>query len=555
MLCGYGFLPGDGLTASSCSSPATASDMPLNTIRLNHQASTHPNDRIVFIKPLPRPPSDQASYDLADTFLRAIAAQCLPIMKKYYLSVTTLEEYEPNPEFIGRNFNNGEVIQLVLRSKGGGWVPFNFVQMVMMHELAHNLHMNHGKGFWAERNKFSSELRGLWAKDYTGEGLWGNGRSLESLRAVAGINTIPSQELADLQVCGGTFRSRGRKRKRKRMRAGDQQSDLTRKEKRDKRIEKKFGKNGQALGEDEVTRMMLEVGRKGSVGGKPRVANSKRGRELRAAAALARFGTNKAETEGMKEEEAEDSSEYEDDDDVDVKGEDAKDINGQRLLDSMGFGMLRVCEAENEDGSDVHVKQEMDDLMELGNGRSGQTEPPNHSTRTDRIESVSEDCQLVSDSRQSEQAADGGTTAESKRNPIYDIPQYRGSSSPSPSSSRTLSLERAKNSAANTVPPLMSSVTSSKARPANAYIQSPRSAATGEAAAESSFAATPSTVDCPICSLSNDRLSPTCTACAHVLDPQKAPRHWRCRSEVCKSGRYVNAGDCSVCGVCGTRRD
>jgi hypothetical protein len=35
-------------------------------------------------------------------------------MKKHYLSVTTLEEYEPNPEFIGRNFNNGEVTQLVL---------------------------------------------------------------------------------------------------------------------------------------------------------------------------------------------------------------------------------------------------------------------------------------------------------------------------------------------------------------------------------------------------------------------------------------------------------
>ncbi|KAG9793291.1 hypothetical protein KCU88_g494, partial [Aureobasidium melanogenum] len=86
--------------------------MPLNTLRLNHQKSTHPNDRIVFIKPLPRPSSDRTSYDLADTFLRAIAAQCLPIMKNHFLSITTLEEHEPNREFIGRNFNNGEVIQL-----------------------------------------------------------------------------------------------------------------------------------------------------------------------------------------------------------------------------------------------------------------------------------------------------------------------------------------------------------------------------------------------------------------------------------------------------------
>lgn len=56
--------------------------MPLNTLRLNHQKSSHPNDRIVFIKPLPRPDADKASYDIANTFLRAIAAQCLPIMKR-----------------------------------------------------------------------------------------------------------------------------------------------------------------------------------------------------------------------------------------------------------------------------------------------------------------------------------------------------------------------------------------------------------------------------------------------------------------------------------------
>jgi hypothetical protein len=115
--------------------------MPLNTLRLNHAPSSHPNDRIVFIKPLPMSPTDKASYDTADTFLRAIAAQCLPVMKKHHLAVTTLAEHEPNREFIGRNFNNGEIIELVLRTHSGGWVSFQMVQMVMMHELAHNLHM------------------------------------------------------------------------------------------------------------------------------------------------------------------------------------------------------------------------------------------------------------------------------------------------------------------------------------------------------------------------------------------------------------------------------
>jgi hypothetical protein len=452
-------------------------------------------------------------------------------MKKHYLSVTTLEEYEPNPEFIGRNFNNGEVIQLVLRSKSGGWVPFNFVQMVMMHELAHNVHMNHGKGFWAERNKFSNELRELWAKGYTGEGFWGNGRTLESLQAVAGSNTIPSQELADLQVCGGTFRSRGRKRKR----AGGQQ-DLTWKEKRDKRIGKKFGKNGKALGEDEGRRMMLEVGKKGSVGGKPRVANSKRGRELRAAAALARFGTNNTEPENVKEDNVGDGSEDEDEyDDVDVKAEDTRDINGQRLLDSMGVGMLRVCGDEHEDGQDVHIKQEMDDLIEFGISRKGQPTPASHSPGRDRATSRVDSGQPVPSPPMPQQGT-GKAAWTYREHSIHDIPQYRGSPTPSSSSSRTLSSESNKKNASRT------------------NFSTTPSVVSDQEAKSSAPAAVLSTVNCPICSMANDRLNPTCTACAHVLDPKKVPRHWRCGSEVCHGSEYVNADDCGVCGVCGTRR-
>src|SRR5437763_16606062 len=97
--------------------------------------------------------------------------------------------------------------------------------------------------------------------------------------------------------------------------------------------------------------MMLEVGKKGLVGGKPRVANSKRGRELRAAAALAKFGTNKTEGECVKEEDTGDESEDENgDEDVDNKAEDARDINGQRLLDGTGLGMLKACGDEREGG-------------------------------------------------------------------------------------------------------------------------------------------------------------------------------------------------------------
>lgn len=56
-------------------------------------------------------------------------------MRENHILVTSLEEYEPNREFVGRNFNAGEVVQLVLKSlTTGQWLPFTYVQMVMMHE-------------------------------------------------------------------------------------------------------------------------------------------------------------------------------------------------------------------------------------------------------------------------------------------------------------------------------------------------------------------------------------------------------------------------------------
>jgi hypothetical protein len=37
-------------------------------------------------------------------------------MREHHLYVMALEEFPVNTEFVGRNFNAGEVIQLVLRS-------------------------------------------------------------------------------------------------------------------------------------------------------------------------------------------------------------------------------------------------------------------------------------------------------------------------------------------------------------------------------------------------------------------------------------------------------
>lgn len=176
--------------------------MPLGIQRFNARRA-QPNERIIFIKPLPGPDSE-----LATDFLERIAAICVPIMKNNHLSVTALEECEPNPEFVGRNFNAGEVIQLVLKAKGSGrWLPFRTVQMVMMHELAHCVQMNHSKAFWAVRNQYAAKLKALWDNGYTGEGMWSRGRQLHDGRFIT--STAPEAEGMPINLCGGIYRSRG----------------------------------------------------------------------------------------------------------------------------------------------------------------------------------------------------------------------------------------------------------------------------------------------------------------------------------------------------------
>ncbi|PQE03391.1 wlm domain-containing protein [Rutstroemia sp. NJR-2017a BBW] len=324
--------------------------MPLGWERINARR-TQPNKNIVFIKPRPGPDESQSQE-----FLERIAAQCLPIMNKNHLSVASLEEYEPNLEFWGRNFNNGEGIQLVLKSPSTGrWLPFKFVQMVMMHELAHCKQMNHSGAFWKVRNEYAAEMKGLWEKGYTGDGLWGRGVLLED-------GAFMGDELADGEVlpehlCGGTFRSRGGKKRKAKPK-------ITYKEQKERRIRKKFGVNGMKLGEDEEAKAVLEKGKVGL--GKPRVANSARGRELRAAAALARFEVKKEEP-AIKDEDLVTDSEAESgqEDDVYIKAEpdDALDLDGSRLVDRSGRGMVRVCEDEDKDNEDA--KKEMNELRSI----------------------------------------------------------------------------------------------------------------------------------------------------------------------------------------------
>lgn len=364
--------------------------------------------------------------------------------------------------------------------------------MVMMHELAHCMQMNHSGAFWKVRNQYAEELRGLWAKGYTGDGFWGRGKTVLSERYENTAPTAP--EIMPRSLCGGTFRSRRRKRKRKDDGSGQMSTYA---ERQQKRIAKKFGANGMALGADEETRVKLEDGQK--VKAKPRVAGSNRGRELRAAAALARFGQQKNKEEISKSE-AELESDRETDDDYDAadEGKEAVNLDGSRMLDGKGNGLVRICEDEDQD--DVHVKQEMQELQDL--------------------EQLDRGSQPASNRASSEASGPRGES------PLEHDDENAGPRSSHPTTmTQTLSAAPIPSSASNIGRDTQANVNESKE----------------------------GTLACPICTMANDLSAVTCMVCSHVLDLAKVPGYWRCNSSVCADSQYVNVADCALCGVCGAR--
>ncbi|KAF8863466.1 WLM-domain-containing protein [Acephala macrosclerotiorum] len=471
--------------------------MPLGWERLNARTS-QPNKNIVFIKPLPGP-----DHDTSKDFLERIAAQCLPICNKHHLAVASLEEYEPNLEFWGRNFNGGEVIQLVLKSPSTGrWLPFKFVQMVMMHELAHNKQMNHSKAFWAVRNEISAEMKSLWDKGYTGDGLWGRGVLLHNRDFDR--EELGAGEILPEHFCGGTFRSKGgRKRKAK--------PKITYKERQERRIAKKFGMNGVALGADEETKAKLEKGKRPV--GKPRVAGSVRGRELRAAAALARFETKKEEPEIKDEDLVTDSEAESDTDDPKIKAEpdDAIDINGLRLTDSKGGGMVRVCGEENSEDDDV--KRELLDLQ----GIPGHAQQYLSSKPASLLKQTATVPRLVSKASMSISKKD-----------VDKTPQNASTEFTGPTL-LTQSRQQECISAASEDEGVETS------KPATVVVPNVEGA-------------------CPVCSVENEPTALTCIVCSNVLKPDFVPNTWHCNSSACKDGVYLNSGDVNLCGVCGARK-
>ncbi|OCK77252.1 WLM-domain-containing protein [Lepidopterella palustris CBS 459.81] len=464
--------------------------MPLGFERLNERTQ-RPNPLINFIKPLPG-----SSSATAHTFLSRVAAICYPFMKTHHIAVMSLEEFPPNNEFIGRNFNAGEVIQLVLKNRAGGWLPMRHVQMVMVHELAHCKEMNHSRAFWKVRDAYARELKGLWGRGYTGDGVWGPGRNLLGEEIESGS---VDEELVPEHLCGGTYGSRRGKRRR----GLKEKEAVSYAERKQRRILKKFGAGGKLLGDDADMKVKLEGGAVKK--GKPRVAGSARGRELRAAAALARFDQVKEEVK-VKEDDSgsETDNEYDETDDGDA----ATDVDGTKMVDGKGHSLVKIC--GDEDDEDGNTRRELAEIHEVDDqSRRTKTHTPSTSTTTSipRIES----------STVNKHKAKNKSTASVKDE------RLKSNVSKSPSLHAVLVDETHKR---RSEPKLLKLSQQQESRTA------PK-------------------LECPVCSLIHESGALTCAVCSNVLDINMVPDHWRCKSSSCLGGAYVNAGDAGICGVCG----
>jgi hypothetical protein len=532
--------------------------MPLGFERLNERRQ-RPNELINFIKPLET--KDKA---IAEEFLSRIAAQCYPVMKRHHLVVQALEEYAPNPEFLGRNFNAGEVIQLVLKDKQGRWLSPKFVQMVMMHELAHCKQMNHSKFFWAVRNEYAKHMEDLWKDDYSGEGMWGRGRGLANgafVHAAPPDNTqIPEH------LCGGSYRRRGRKRKRG-AHDGEDRAKLSYAERQQQRIQRKFGKHGdgEALGDDELTRGALERMNGGKrAQGKPKVAKSKRGRELRANAALARLDALKKQQGSEKTPELVDDEDSQSESDWEAGAAPSSGRKAVVITDGSGRDLVKVC-GDGEDDEDGAGK-EMDELMLLSAGGSSKAAGHVPIKGQSGYEDSSTDSEPDDDSIQStvgpvsapqkagtRERLSGPSGLHKTRKPPGNDDRTQASVEPIEIHDDTEDDDDDEATApaqdgpvsADEIDPDQNPVSNNATTPSDHPVQTITRAATPNS---------PRIFACPVCSLENDPDTPTCMACANVLRPQLMPNHWRCRSDACQGTRYINPGDAGRCGLCQAKK-
>ncbi|KAF2220067.1 hypothetical protein BDZ85DRAFT_268043 [Elsinoe ampelina] len=234
-------------------------------------------------------------------------------------------------------------------------------------------------------------------------------------------------------------------------------------------------------------------------GSKPTVAKSKRGRELRAAAALARFEKakveeNKGEEVQIMDEEETESEGSETESEGDHHSACLVDAEGKQVKDAKGHGLYKVCE-DTDVNKDEDAKNELDELEEL----------------------------------------------------VY-LPKATTTSVPSGSSETPVTYSKKLESTKSAID-IDDDETEDEEQPVAVESSAPSGKSAGQAS--TSHINEQVAGSCPVCSLENDPGSATCMACAHVLDTRKIKGSWQCTSDECKASGYTNAGDAGRCGICG----
>lgn len=370
-------------------------------------------------------------------------------------------------------------------------------------------------------------MQELWGKGYTGDGIWGRGAKLAT--GLWERDTIREGEVLPEHLCGGTYRSRRRKRKT--------EPKLSHQEQKQKRIEKKFGKNGVALGANDEMKVKLEKGKQ--VKGKPRVAGSARGRELRAAAALARFEQAKDEKPTKDEDDNDWGSESEyDDGDPDTK--DAIDLDGSRLVDDKGRGMIKVCEDDDQDPGENNEQNELRDVVTMIKREPSlnNVPPPPHISSTKSIErasdlfynGISHHPHVVSTNWIEEESPGTYSKAISKPVSSRRLVKEEPTGQPSSLHEHPVALGTDEDIHRQSTPKTKNSA------PTLSQVSDHGSSV------------------CSICSFANARTAVTCSICANVLNLAVTTNSWQCSSDSCKDSSYRNSDDCGVCGLCGQRK-
>ncbi|EJF64929.1 WLM-domain-containing protein [Dichomitus squalens LYAD-421 SS1] len=255
-------------------------------VRLNEKEK-NPNPHINFITPLKM--ADTQAEEQAKQLLRALAAQVRPIMKAEGFVINSFEEYEHNKVFAGRNWNNGETVELVLRGAHGGFLPTSWLLSTLCHELAHIKHMNHGPAFQALWAKLRADVRRLQSEGYYGDGFWSSGTRVADFARMGGQG-LDSDDLPEFMCGGAQSRARPASRKRRRSQpAGPSNrtgAQTAKKRKPGTRVRAKgaFSGTGRALNDDIEDEELKKTGT-----GFRKQARSKRAREERALAAERRL--------------------------------------------------------------------------------------------------------------------------------------------------------------------------------------------------------------------------------------------------------------------------